>query len=211
MTVTAKLLVSVVASGLVVLGCSGDASSPSAGNPQDGAAVSGTGGTGGTGGAGGTAGTGGAGATGAGGTGGSGASPAADAAASTGTLRDGSADAAPVVKQTDAGGGGGGGAVDWADCGQSSFKEGVSAADFCAEYMVACMFDPAGGGSGTERYKSLADCMASYSALSDGPRGGKACVAWQLCIASHPNNAATFCPRAPEASQMSGPCKASYL
>jgi hypothetical protein len=128
-----------------------------------------------------------------------------------------SPDAAPNVKRADGGAdrpaapSAGGAAVDWADCGQSSFKEGVSAADFCAEYLAACMFDPAGGGSGTERYKSLADCMASYNALSDGPRGGKACVAWQLCIASHPNNAATFCPRAPEASQMSGPCKASYL
>src|SRR5256885_357781 len=69
----------------------------------------------------------------------------------------------------------------------------------------------AGAGAGTARYRGVGACMRAYTGLSDGPMGGKACVAWQLCIAAHPNNAATFCPRAPEASLMAGPCKPAYL
>jgi hypothetical protein len=78
--------------------------------------------------------------------------------------------------------------------------------------MTACSFDPSGGAAGSERYKSMADCLMGYGSLSDGPRGGKACAAWHLCIGSHPNES-TFCAHAPEASSAtpSGPCKASYL
>ncbi len=99
-----------------------------------------------------------------------------------------------------------GGAVDWSSCGGSSFKPGVSAADFCTKYMSACTFD----GKNGLRYASLADCMTKYSGLSDGPMGGRACVAWHLCVAAQ-GNEATFCPNAPAASSMSGPCKAAYL
>jgi hypothetical protein len=67
------------------------------------------------------------------------------------------------------------------------------------------------GGDPKSRYASFADCMAKYSALSDGPMGGKACVAWHLCIAADPGSKDVFCPHAPEASAMSGPCKAAYL
>ena len=76
--------------------------------------------------------------------------------------------------------------------------------------MKACSFDPAGGGAGASRYKSLADCMMKYSALSDGPMGGKACVAYHLCLASFPEMS-TYCHNAPAASANSGPCKTSYL
>jgi hypothetical protein len=101
-----------------------------------------------------------------------------------------------------------GGATDWGTCGGTSFKPGVSAMDFCMKYEQACMF---AAGGGKTRYASMADCIAKYSALSDGPLGGKACVAWHLCIAATPSTAETFCPHAPEASAMSGPCKAAYL
>jgi hypothetical protein len=100
--------------------------------------------------------------------------------------------------------------VDWTTCGPLSFKPNVSAADFCAQYMKACSFDPAGGGAGASRYRSLADCMMKYSALSDGAMGGKACVAYHLCLASFPEMT-TYCHNAPAASAMSGPCKTSYL
>jgi hypothetical protein len=40
--------------------------------------------------------------------------------------------------------------------------------------------------------------------------GGKACVAYHLCVASFPDMA-TYCHNAPAASAMSGPCKTSYL
>jgi hypothetical protein len=53
--------------------------------------------------------------------------------------------------------------------------------------------------------------MSKYMGLSDGPLGGKACVAYHLCVASDPPNASTFCPHAPDASAMSGPCKPNYL
>jgi hypothetical protein len=99
------------------------------------------------------------------------------------------------------------GDTDWVTCGGTSFKPGVSAMAFCAKYESACGF----GGDAKSRYGSLADCMTKYSALSDGPMGGKACVAWHLCIAADPGTKDVFCPHAPEASAMSGPCKAAYL
>jgi hypothetical protein len=99
------------------------------------------------------------------------------------------------------------GSTDWNTCGGTSFKVGVSAMDFCSKYMSACGFS----GDPKSRYASLADCMTKYSALSDGPMGGKACVAWHLCIAATPDTKDVFCPHAPEASAMSGPCKAAYL
>lgn len=101
-----------------------------------------------------------------------------------------------------------GGMTTWDSCGGLSFKPGVSAVDFCMKYESACMF---GGAAGKTRYASMADCIAKYSALSDGPLGGKACVAWHLCIAATPSTADTYCPHAPEASAMTGPCKAAYL
>jgi hypothetical protein len=102
------------------------------------------------------------------------------------------------------------GNADWTTCGPFSFKPDVSAADFCTQYMKACSFDPGGGGAGASRYKSLADCMMKYSALSDGPMGGKACVAYHLCLASFPEMT-VYCHNPPAASAMSGPCKTSYL
>ena len=83
-------------------------------------------------------------------------------------------------------------------------------ADFCAKYMSACSFDPSGGSGNNTRYKSLADCMTKYSGLSDGPMGGKACVAYHLCLAAQPDSA-SFCHNPPAASAMSGPCKTQYL
>jgi hypothetical protein len=93
----------------------------------------------------------------------------------------------------------------WASCGGSSFKPNVSPDDYCAKFMSACKF----GGAG--RFASMEDCKAKYSTLSDGPTGGKACVAWHLCVAADPPNAETFCPHGPEAAAMNGPCKPSYL
>jgi hypothetical protein len=97
----------------------------------------------------------------------------------------------------------------WAKCGPESFKPGISAADFCAKYLSACGF--MASGDGKSRYKSLEDCVAKYNALTDGPRGGRACVAYHLCVAGFPDTAEVFCPHAPEASAMTGPCKAAYL
>jgi hypothetical protein len=99
------------------------------------------------------------------------------------------------------------GNVDWQTCGAVSFKPGISAEDFCAKYMTACGYDAAGARS---RYKNAADCMARYLGLSDGPMGGKACVAWYICIAAQ-DSPDTYCPHAAAASMMSGPCKPSYL
>jgi hypothetical protein len=172
----------------------------------------GTGGSGGTSGGssgGASGGTGGSGTAGSGGGGGG----KADASAGTGgsssskdaapiSMTDGAAaETAPPVSS---------GNVDWTTCGPLSFKPNVSAADFCAQYQKACSFDPAGGGAGASRYKSLADCMMKYAALSDGPMGGKACVAYHLCLASFPEMT-IYCHNAPAASAMSGPCKTSYL
>jgi hypothetical protein len=98
------------------------------------------------------------------------------------------------------------GTTDWVTCGGTSFKPGVSAMEFCVKYQSACGF-----GDPKTRYASLADCMTKYTALSDGAMGGKACVAWHLCIAATPDTKDVFCPHAPEASAMSGPCKAAYL
>jgi hypothetical protein len=124
--------------------------------------------------------------------------PDAGGSASDGALAMSSLDTAPAATGDT-----------WAKCGPESFKPGISAADFCARYMTSCKFDPAGDGK--ESYKSLDDCVAKYNMLSDGPRGGKACVAYHLCVAGSPDTAATFCPHAPEASAMTGPCKAAYL
>jgi hypothetical protein len=188
---------------LSLLGCGsperpslgGDTGVASVGPEADAAAGSGSSGGGGH--TGGASGRGDAGATGgSGGTGGTGALPARTDAAADGVLAMSTLDAAP-------------GGDTWAKCGPESFKPGISAADFCAKYMSACKFDPAGDGK--ERYKSVDDCVAKYNMLSDGPRGGKACVAYHLCVAASPDTAETFCPHAPEASAMTGPCKAAYL
>jgi hypothetical protein len=133
-------------------------------------------------------------------TGGTSGAGGSSAGKDAGGARDSGAAEAPVAS----------GSVDWTSCGPLSFKPNVSAADFCAQYMKACSFDPAGGAAGASRYKSAADCMMKYSALSDGPMGGKACVAYHLCLASFPEMS-VYCHNAPAASAMSGPCKTSYL
>jgi hypothetical protein len=148
--------------------------------------------------------SGGAGGAGSGGSKGSGGSPGASSGGASGGTPDASsgggsdmASAPPPATGT----------TDWVMCGGVAFKPGISAMDFCAKYESACGF----GADPKSRYASLADCMAKYSALSDGAMGGKACVAWYLCIAATPETKDVFCPRAPEASAMSGPCKAAYL
>jgi hypothetical protein len=206
--------------GLSLISCINPEAPPSSPGGQGGtggagggvAPERGSGGSGGTSGGssgGGSGGAGGSGTAGSGGTGGG----KADASAGTGgsssskdaapiSMTDGAAaETAPPVSS---------GNVDWTTCGPLSFKPNVSAADFCAQYLKACSFDPAGGGAGASRYKSLADCMMKYAALSDGPMGGKACVAYHLCLASFPDMT-TYCHNAPAASAMSGPCKTSYL
>jgi hypothetical protein len=100
----------------------------------------------------------------------------------------------------------------WAKCGPESFKPGISAADFCARYAIVCKFDPGGGGAGMARFKSLDDCTAKYNGLTDTARGGRACVAYHLCVAgADPALTDVFCPHAAEAAMMSGPCKMAYL
>jgi hypothetical protein len=113
---------------------------------------------------------------------------AADGGAGADANADASADAVPA---------------DWTMCANP--KDGVSTQDFCVQYLKACTFDTAGGGTGTERYKNLSDCVMAYDALSPTKRG---CVAYHLCAASMPGNATLHCPHPPEASLMSptGPC-----
>jgi hypothetical protein len=201
--------------GLTQISCIDPEAPPSAPGGQGGS-DSGAGGSvtpeRGTGGAGGST-------TGAGGSGGAGggepdASEAREVSGGTGGGTSVTKDAAPVStsdgKAAETAPPVSSGNVDWTSCGPLSFKSDVGAADFCAQYMTACSFDPAGGGAGASRYKSLADCMMKYSALSDGPMGGKACVAYHLCLASFPEMS-TYCHNAPAASAMSGPCKTSYL
>jgi hypothetical protein len=184
--------------GLSLISCINPEAPPSSPGGQGGSSGGASGGRGGSG----TAGSGGA----VGGkaddasTGTGGSSSSRDAAPISMT-DGGAAETAPPVSAGD---------VDWTTCGPLSFKPNVSAADFCAQYLKACSFDPAGGGAGASRYKSLADCMMKYAALSDGPMGGKACVAYHLCLASFPDMT-TYCHNAPAASAMSGPCKTSYL
>lgn len=137
-----------------------------------------------------------------------GASGKPDATAGSTGGKNGASDAAATMTSLDGPPSSG---DPWAKCGPESFKPGISAADFCAKYMSVCGFDPAGGAGGKSRFKSLDDCVAKYNGLTDTPRGGRACVAYHLCVAISPENTETFCPHAPEAAAMTGPCKMSYL
>jgi hypothetical protein len=77
-------------------------------------------------------------------------------------------------------------------------KNGIAAADFCAQYGVACGFDPAGGTAGAERYKSVEDCVAKYNIGSTARRG---CVAYHLCVASQDAaSKALHCQHPPQAN-----------
>jgi len=191
----AGLVISSLALSWLVAGCMPAESDKSGTGGSGGSRAAG--GAGATGGSSSTAGTGGSNNPGGtGGTGGSANSGSADASASTGSdMR--AAEAAPAPS----------GNVDWQVCGAVSFKPDVSPEDFCAKYMSACGFDPAGARS---RFKSVEDCKTRYGGLSDGPKGGKACVAWYICIAAQ-DSPDTYCPHAAAASMMSGPCKPSYL
>jgi hypothetical protein len=84
----------------------------------------------------------------------------------------------------------------WTNC--TAPKGVVSAADFCAQYGVACGFDPAGGTAMAERYKSAEDCVAKYN-VGSGAR--KSCVVYHLCVASQDaNTKVAHCPHPPQAS-----------
>lgn len=224
-----KLSPSGVVLGLVfsVLGCSPaqEAASSASGGASGGTNADRSGGSGGNaaGGAGGRAegsagGSSGGGATGAAG-GSAGSSPtsggSSGTAASGGSSGGGSSGGASGSTTPDAAAGSDmmgsmtppAGSVDWATCGGVTFKPNVPAADFCAKYMMACSF---GAKAGSNRYASLADCMTKYGGLSEGDKGGKACVAYYLCIAAQADPD-TYCPTPPDASMMNGPCKPAYL
>jgi hypothetical protein len=152
-----------------------------------------------------------------GGSGGKGGAPARpDTGVSSGGSGGGAmvrADAAPdtaLMSSLDTAPSGGGDT--WAKCGPESFKPGISAAEFCAHYASVCKFDASGGSAGMSRFKSLEDCTTKYNGLTDTPRGGRACVAYHLCVAgADPSSTDVFCPHVSEAPMMSGPCKMAYL
>jgi hypothetical protein len=196
---------------LAAWGCGSSSSTTT----KDGAAgAGGTSGTSGAGGTSGTSGTSGAGGTsgtsGAGGTSGTSGTGGADASAGTGGTSDGSADdssTSDATTSTDTTAADTGAAVDWTMCPGNSMLPGVSAADFCAQYAKACMFEASGGTTGKERYKDMADCMTRYAA-ANAPT--MACIAYHLCAASASAAAGmTHCPHPPEASLATpaGPCK----
>jgi hypothetical protein len=77
--------------------------------------------------------------------------------------------------------------------------KGVSAADFCTQYMSTCQF-----GSGAARYTSVDDCKTKYGAYTGEQ---KWCVAYHLCKGAESNGAAkdTHCPHT--AGGGGDPCK----
>jgi hypothetical protein len=178
-------------------------SSAGSGGSNGGASASGGSGSSSSGGSGNSS-SGGASGAGSGGSKGSGGSPGASSGGSSGGTPDASSGSGSDMTSAPPPATGG---TDWVMCGGIAFKPGISAMEFCAKYESSCGF----GGDPKSRYASGADCMTKYGALSDGAMGGKACVAWHLCIAGTPETKNDFCPHAPEASAMSGPCKAAYL
>ncbi len=184
-TRTAKLLASLLAISSWTLSCvpqpEADAGGGGGSRPASGGAGGGGGVVGSTGGAPGTGGAaastaqpgsgGGPAAAGTGGTpsapSGSTSSGGSTGAGSGGTAADagGTTNMTPMTPATGAGG------DPWASCQGVTFKPGISAQDYCTKFMSACGF------GGADRFASMADCMTKYAGLSDGPTGGKACVA----------------------------------
>lgn len=132
------------------------------------------------------------------------AGPDTSTTVDTGGTAD-AADAGPTADASDDASADGGLPVAWVDCKDP--KEGVSAADFCVQYLKACTFDPTGGTMGMERYKTVSECTMAYDALTSGK---KACAAYHLCVASQAGMAPAHCPHPPEASLVpaAGPCAA---
>jgi hypothetical protein len=207
---TKKLVVPMLALGLALFGCGSSSSGTGGSGGATGGSGGSTGGSGGsTGGSGGSTGgsggsTGGSGgATGGSGgaTGGSGGSTGGSGGSTGGA--GGSTDGGSTGGTT---GDGGTAAVDWTMCPASGSLAGVSAQDFCAQYMTACMFDAAGGTAGMERFKTMGDCVSGYMGASATKQG---CMAYHLCVASKPEMKTAHCPHPPEAvlATPAGPCK----
>jgi len=94
-------------------------------------------------------------------------------------------------------------------CGTAGFLKGVTAMDFCTQYMKACTFDATGGMAGKERFKTMGDCVSGYNMLpTTVDTKGMACAAYHLCAASKMDQAGTHCPHPVQATltPASGPC-----
>jgi hypothetical protein len=165
-----SLAMTVLALGLIAFGCDDEPTTP-----VDGAAGSGgRGGSGGSGGSGGTGGTGGTG--GSGGTGGR-APDARDTAAPTERPRDGRTpdrgpDTAAADRPADRTPDTGGAYFDMCANHKGGALAGISAGDFCGQFMATCSF-------GTKnRFASMNECVSKYGAsTAKGIRAGNLCDA----------------------------------
>jgi hypothetical protein len=106
---------------------------------------------------------------------------------------------------TDGSGGAGGssaptgGGAAFATCSSPAEMKGISAADFCAQYMSTCQF-----GAGAAKYTSVDDCKAKYGGYTGEQ---KWCIAYHLCKGAENNGvgAAVHCPHT--AGGGGDPCK----
>ena len=84
-------------------------------------------------------------------------------------------------------------------CSSPMDMKGVSAADFCAQYMSTCQY-----GAAAPKYTSVDDCKARYGGYTGEQ---KWCVAYHLCKAAE-NNGATKDTHCPHTTGGGGdPCK----
>lgn len=197
MSISSKLAVSLLVVGVGAFGCSDDKKKTDAAGGAGGGTTDGAAGSGGSGGRGGTGGGGmGGGGAGGGGMGGGGAGGGMGGTGGGGM--GGRGDGGPSDSSRDMTGGETATSI-WATCEANMFKPGVSAADFCTQYMTVCGFGAA------MRFASQAECMTRYMSYSTGMMGQRACAAYHLCAAGQPpmSNVALHCPHP---WQMGGPC-----
>ena len=209
-----SLAVATIALSLIAFGGCDDEDDGGTGG-RGGSATGGTGGRGGTGGS--TGGTGGSTTGGTGGsTGGTGGSTTGGTGGGTGGTggstggTGGGADAADMA-QTEGGAEAGGdtsgdtSAVTWTNCSAQNPKLGVTAADFCAQYMTACGFGAVMGRTAAQSFANMGECVTRYNSYADPGTAttGKGCAAYHLCEASQPGGMATHCPHP---AQAGGPC-----
>jgi hypothetical protein len=91
------------------------------------------------------------------------------------------------------------GVAAFATCSSPADMKGVSAADFCTQYMSTCQF-----GSGAAKYSSVDDCKTKYGGYTGEQ---KWCVAYHLCKGAESNGAGkdVHCPHT--AGGGGDPCK----
>jgi hypothetical protein len=127
-----------------------------------------------------------------------GSSPPSGSGGSSGTVSAGSG-GAPASSGGSGGTFGTTGVTAFASCSSPADMKGVSAADFCAQYMSTCQF-----GTAAPKYTSVDDCKTKYGGYTGEQ---KWCVAYHLCKGAENNGAAkdTHCPHA--AGGGGDPCK----